>query len=67
MSAPPKIKGYVVVPVEVFLNAKTLDEVEDWLMLQNEDFMAELVEARRQHLAGELVSLEELKEKLGPS
>jgi len=67
MSARPKIKGYVVIPVEVFVEAKTLDDVEDWLMLQDEEFMARLVEARRQHLAGDLISLEELKVKLGLS
>ena len=67
MSAPPKIKGYVVIPVEVFVEAETLDDVEDWLMLQDEEFMARLVEARRQHLAGDVMSLEEVKEKLGLS
>jgi hypothetical protein len=36
-------------------------------MLQDEEFMAGLVEAGRQHLAGDLISLEELKEKLGLS
>ncbi len=65
MSAPPKLDGYVVIPVEVFLEAETIDEIEDWLMLQNEEIMAGLVEARRQHLAGELLTIEEVKEKLG--
>ena len=65
MVTSPKVEGHVVIPVEVFLDAETMDEIEDWLMLQNEEIMTGLVEARRQHLAGDLVSIEEVKAKLG--
>ena len=65
MSAKPEKEGYVVIPMEVFVKAETIDDIEDWLMLQNDEFLAGLVEARRQHLAGEILSLEEVKAKLG--
>ena len=64
MNAPPKVEGYVVVPIDIFVNAETIDEVEDWLMCQDEEFMARLVEARRAHLAGDFLTLEEVKAKL---
>jgi len=65
MVTTPKIEGHVVIPIEVFLDAETIDEIEDWLMLQNEEITARLVEARRQHLSGDLKSLDEVKAKLG--
>jgi len=65
MSALSKKEEYVVIPLEVFVNAETIDDIEDWLMLQNDEFLKGLVEARRQHLAGEVSSLEEVKAKLG--
>ena len=65
MSALSKKEEYVVIPLEVFVNAETIDDIEDWLMLQNDEFLRGLVEARRQHFAGEVLSLEEVKAKLG--
>lgn len=65
MSAKSEKEGYVVIPMEVFVRAETIDDIEDWLMLQNDEFLTGLVEARRQHLAGEILSLEEVKARLG--
>jgi hypothetical protein len=65
MSGSSKKEKYVVIPYEIFVNAQTIDDIEDWLMLQNDEFLKGLVEARRQHLAGEMLSLEEVKAKLG--
>ncbi len=46
-------KDVVEIPVSVLSSIDTLDELEDWLTLQNPRIMAELREARGQDLAGE--------------
>ena len=46
-------RDVVEIPVSVLSSIDTLDELEDWLTLQNPRIMAELREARRQDLAGE--------------
>ena len=46
-------KGVIEIPVPVFSSVETLDELQDWLTAQHPDIMAELLQARREDLAGE--------------
>lgn len=56
---------YVVIPVEVLMAAQTLDDVEDWLIANNEDVLARLRESREQHRRGNVRTLEEVEKDLG--
>ena|GEM_PF-1477829 len=56
---------YVVIPVEVLMAAQTLDDVEDWLIANNEDILARLRESREQHRRGNVRTLEEVEKDLG--
>ena len=51
-------KETVEIPVSVISSVETLDELQDWLMAQNAQIMAELREARRQDLAGQFKAWE---------
>jgi hypothetical protein len=44
--------GVVEIPIFVLSSLDTLEELEDWLMAQNPKIMAELEDARREHLSG---------------
>lgn len=64
----PKTKTYpqfVVIPVEIFEGAESLDDLEDWLIANNEELVARLREAREQHRRGETKTLEEVEKELG--
>ncbi len=56
---------FVVIPVEVFEAAESLDDLEDWLIAHNEELLARLREAREQHRRGDVKTLEEVKKDLG--
>ena len=43
----------IEIPVPVLSSVETLEELQDWLVSQNPDLIAELREARREDLAGE--------------
>ena len=47
-------KDTVEIPVSGLSSVETLDGLEDWLTAQNPQLVAELREARRQDLAGEI-------------
>ena len=51
-------KDTVEIPVSVLSSVETLDELQDWLTAQNPQIVAELREARRQDLAGEVKTWE---------
>ena len=42
----------VEIPATVLSSVETLDELQDWLMAQNPDVIAELWAARREDVAG---------------
>jgi hypothetical protein len=61
----PKGKNVIEIPAEVWANAKSLEDIENWLIANDPESIAALSEAREQHLRGELVSLEEIKTRYG--
>jgi hypothetical protein len=54
----------VNIPLEIIAKAETLEDIEDWLIVNDPESIKGLMESRRQHLCGELVSLEQVKERL---
>jgi hypothetical protein len=56
---------YVLIPIDVFAQADSIEELEDWLIANNQDLINKLLEARGQHLRGEGIPAEELREELG--
>jgi hypothetical protein len=51
-------------PVSVFETAETKDDLEDWLMCQDPEFINLLLEARQDDLDGKGIDLETLKKEL---
>jgi hypothetical protein len=51
-------------PVSIFETAETKEELEDWLMCQDPEFIAKLRKARQEHLNGEGTDLETIKKEL---
>jgi len=54
----------VNIPLEILAKAESLEDIEDWLIVNDPESVKGLMESRRQHLCGELVSLEQVKERL---
>jgi len=59
------VAEYVLIPIDVFARANSIEELEDWLIANNQDLINKLLEAREQHLRGEGTPAEELREELG--
>ncbi|NIT36935.1 MAG: hypothetical protein GTN49_10625 [candidate division Zixibacteria bacterium] len=59
-----KGKDVIEIPAEVWAGAKSLDDIENWLIANDPESVAALTEAREQHLRGELISLDEIKKRL---
>jgi hypothetical protein len=51
-------------PVSIFESAETKEDLEDWLMCQDPDFIESLRKARQEHLDGKGKDLETLKKEL---
>jgi len=51
-------------PVSVFDSAETKDDLEDWLMCQNPEFMEKLMKARQEDLDGKGTDWETIKKEL---
>jgi len=56
---------YIVIPVEVFEAAETLEDLEDWLIAHNEELLARLRLAREEHGRGEAKTVDEVRKDLG--
>lgn len=54
----------VEIPLDIFAKATNLEDLEDWLIVNDPESLAGLTEARKQHLCGETISLAEVKERL---
>jgi hypothetical protein len=50
--------GVVEIPISVLASVETLDELQDWLVAQQPDVMAELRIARQEDLAGDFTAWE---------
>ena len=56
---------FVVIPYDVFEKAETVEELEDWLIANNEEMIARLRKAREEDLAGGGRTAEQVREELG--
>jgi hypothetical protein len=63
--AKTAVGEYILIPADVFFGAKSIEELEDWLIANNEELLARLRKAREDDLRGEGYTTEEVREKLG--
>ncbi len=54
----------ITIPVEVFETADTKEEIEDWLLAHDPEFIKRMRKAKADMEAGKGITLEELKKKL---
>ena len=54
----------IVFPKSVFETAETKEELEDWLLTQNPEFIKKLRKARKDDLTGKGKDWEEIKKEL---
>ncbi|MBF0538205.1 MAG: hypothetical protein HQL03_08135 [Nitrospirae bacterium] len=52
-------------PLSVFEMADTKDELEDWLLSQNQEIIDRLLKARQDDIEGKGIDWEDLEEELG--
>ena len=54
----------VTIPVTVFETAESKEELEDWLLANDREFIEKMRRVRKDDLAGKFISWEEAKKKL---
>jgi len=54
----------VTIPLTVFETAESKEELEDWLLANDKEFIKKMRKVRRDDLAGRFISWEEAKRKL---
>jgi len=54
----------IKIPVTVFETVESKEELEDWLLVHNPEFIKRMKKARADDLAGKGKTLEEIKRKL---
>jgi hypothetical protein len=54
----------ITIPIEVFETAESKEEIEDWLLAHDPEFIERMRKARASDLAGKGKTLEEIKKKL---
>jgi hypothetical protein len=64
MSLPKRRKESVTFPLSVFETADTKEDLEDWLLPQDPEFIKKMREARQEDLLGKGKSWESLKREL---
>jgi PHD/YefM family antitoxin component YafN of YafNO toxin-antitoxin module len=55
---------YIVIPVEIFEAAETLEDLEDWLIAHNEELVARLRRAREEHGRGDAAAADDVRKEL---
>lgn len=55
-----KDKDVITIPLSVWKSAETKEDLEDWLLAHNPEFVKRLREAKREVKEGKSVSLDEL-------
>ncbi len=59
-----RTKDVIAFPAEVFVNARTINDLENWLIAHAPESLRALEEARAQYERGEVVTLAEMKRRL---
>ncbi len=54
----------ITIPVTVWESAETKEDIEDWLLAHNPEFVRRMLEAKKEEEEGKLVSLEEVEQTL---
>ena len=65
MASVKSYPRYVVIPVEVFDAAESLEELEDWLIAHNEELVAHLRRSREEQRRGKVKTAAEVRKELG--
>jgi len=58
------VQSIISIPLEILETAETKEDIEDWLLTHNSDFIFKMRKAREDDLAGKGKSLSEIKRKL---
>jgi len=56
---------YVIIPLDVFNAAESLDELEDWLIAHNEELVARLRKSREEQRRGAVKTAAQVRKELG--
>jgi len=54
----------ITIPVSVWESAETLEDLEDWLLAHNPEFVRRMLKAKKEEEEGRLVTLEEVEKSL---
>lgn len=57
-------RGVIIIPEEIFETAESKEELEDYLLVQNPDFIKRMKKARREDIEGKGKDWEEIKKEL---
>ena len=64
MGIPKRREGGLIFPRSIFETAETKEDLEDWLLAQNPDFIKRMRQARKQDLVGKGKNWQILKKEL---
>ena len=64
MGVTKKLERNIIFPRSVFETAETKEDLEDWLLSKNPEFIKRMRQARQDDLAGNGVNWEKLKKQL---
>ncbi len=64
MGIPKRREARIIFPKSIFETADTKEDLEDWLLTQNPDFIRRMRKARKQDLAGKGENWQILKKEL---
>jgi len=59
-----KTKNTITIPVEVFETAESKEEIEDWLLAHDPEFIKRMRKAKADMEAGKFIPWEQVKKKL---
>lgn len=57
-------KGIIIIPEEIFETAESKEELEDYLLVQNPEFIERMKKARKDDVKGKGKNWEEIKKEL---
>ena len=55
----------IKIPIRVFETAESKEDIEDWLLSRDKDFIQRMRKTRKEDLAGKWITLKELQKELG--
>ncbi|PIU84149.1 MAG: hypothetical protein COS68_00250 [Elusimicrobia bacterium CG06_land_8_20_14_3_00_38_11] len=59
-----KTTNTITIPVEVFETAESKEEIEDWLLVHDPEFIKRMLKARKNDIEGKGIPWEQVKAKL---